>query len=311
VTIFPSRNSLIRQPKTQLNKNMKNTLYRLIIVVSLPVIAQTGFSQTTILTDNYIITGTQNLGNDANYQLGSGQTRQTGTQAGADGSLYTIFGNTQTGNNSTYVGQPGGAANSAYLFLINGGGVNNNLTLNDSVLGGSGNALSVSFDIYQGTFNGQSGQAWTSFDIGTGTPSPNQAGQFGFLVRGNGGVQVFNGGSGVGSFDTAGFATSDAWTVILSGTAGGTGSPFDGTTYVNLYNNNDPANSMTGLGLVESFQLTTALTSGDQVGFLDESDPGFNESGIANLDLAAVPEPGSMALAGLGGLSLLLFRRRK
>jgi hypothetical protein len=197
--------------------------------------------------------------------------------------------------------------------MYNGSSLYNNLAFNDSVLGGK--ALSVSFNIYQGIYNNQNAGDWTSFSIeanGT-TPNPNNAGGFGFLVEGQtgttvNGLQIFNGSTQVG--DVPGSVASDGWTVVFSGDAAGTTSPFDGVTYVNLYNDSDAANGETGAGLVYSGLLTTALASGDQIGFHNFF-PGFNESGIANLDISAVPEPGTFALAGLGGVSVLLLRRRR
>jgi hypothetical protein len=37
----------------------------------------------------------------------------------------------------------------------------------------------------------------------------------------------------------------------------------------------------------------------------------FNETVLDQYTVAAAPEPGTLALAGLGGLSLMFFRRRK
>jgi hypothetical protein len=259
-----------------MNKCFLNT----IIATSVLAVAQTLTAQTTVLTDNFTVTS----GGNVNSQLGS---RQTGTYA-VSGYTAGGTGGNQTGNTGTYVGQPGGAGNSAYLLMYDGQWVYNDLAFNDAVVGGS--ALSISFNIYQGVHNNQNSNDWTSFSFGTGAPAPNLAGQFGFLVEGGQGMQVFNGNSlALDRSDESGyggFVTSDAWTVILSGTAAGTGSPFDGTTYVKLYNNDDPSNSMTGLGLVWSGQLTTPLSSGDMIGFYDSPpDPGWNENGIANLNV--------------------------
>jgi len=280
---------------------MKKTFLNVIVATSVLAVAQTVSAQTAILTDNFTVTS----GGDANNQLSA---RQTGTEAPSSYSQGSIYsgGGDQTGNGGTYVGQPGGAANSDYLLLYNGGWVQNDLAFNDTVDGG--NALSISFNLYQGAYNGQPSTDWTSFSLGLGNPAPNDAGNFGFLVQGNGGMQVFNGGSDVDNQSaTVGYVTSDGWTVIVSGNANGTGSPFDGTTYVSLYNNSDPADSETGLGLVYTGQIN-ALSAGDEVGWLNYGS-GYNESGIANLDIQAVPEP-SAAMLGAGGLGLLALMRR-
>lgn len=297
---------------------MKKTFLIATIATSVLAVAQTVSAQTTILTDNFTVTPAgAGSGGAINSQL---STRQTGTAAPSTYS-YNSSGQDQVGNN-TYVGQPGGQSatgnlsaddNTDFLMLYNNGWVLNNLALNDTVDGGM--ALSISFNLYQGTFNGQGGTDWTSFSVGTAA-APNDSGQFGFLVQGNGGIQIFNGGAKISTLaqDTAGYAISDGWTVTLSGNAAGTTSPFDGTTYVLLYNNADPANGEdTGLGLVDSFELTTALTAGDEAGFLTVDGSGdFNEAGIANLDIAAVPEPSApvLAAAGLGLLALIRRFRR-
>jgi hypothetical protein len=282
---------------------MKNTFLNTIIATAVLAGAQTLTAQTTILTDNFTVTS----GGDVNNQLAG---RQTGTQAVSGYTDAGQGGGNQTGNTGTYVGQPGGAGNSAYLLMYNGDALYNNLVLNSSLLGGQ--ALSVSFNIYQGTYNGQPAGDWTSFSIELpgSVPNPNNAVGFGFLVQGNNGMQVFDNGNDVFDKANQNYVTSDAWTVIFSGNAGGTGSPFGGTTYVQLYNNNDPANSETGLGLVYSGQLSTALADGEQIGWHNYN-PGFNENGIANLDIVATPEPATVALAALGFTSLLIFRRRK
>ena len=286
---------------------MKKTLCHLIIAASLPVIVQTASAQTTILTDNFTV----GSNGDANTDLGS---RQTGTYAGSPYVYGDSYGGTgsQTGN-PTLVGQPGGAANSNYLLMFNEGYVYNSLGFNDTVVGGN-HALSISFNLYQQTLDSQDPTLWTSFSFGRGEPSPNQAGQFGFLVQCNQGLWVFDGNnSALNQYNNAGFVTSDSWTVELSDTAGGTGSPFDGSTYVKLFNNNDPANGMTGLGLVWSGQLTTPLNADPQIGFLCFQGPpntAWNEAGVDNLNVVAAPEPSTYAML-VGGFAMLIGLRRK
>jgi hypothetical protein len=274
---------------------MKNPLYRLIIAVSLPLIARTGFAQTTILTDNFTVD--QSVYQQPNYEIGS---RQTGSQSPSPYTMFNSGDNIQIGN-PTDVGQPGGSSNPNYLLMLNGG-VYNNLAYNDSVLGGN-NPLSISFNLY----SGNPGSGWISCQFGPlgsnpygqGTAAgPNQT-YFGFLVQGDmSGMQVFNGSAtAVNDAGVSGVVTSTAWDVIFSG-AGGVGSPFDGTTEVSLYN---------GANLLYQANLSTPLdSSGDVLGFQSDNLVG----GIANLDIVATPEPATMALVGLGGLSLLLLRRK-
>lgn len=264
---------------------MKKILYHLIIASSLPILIQTVSAQTTILTDDFTVD--QNVTQNPDYMLAS---RQTGTQAPSG---YTLFNNpNQQLGNSTDVGQPG--SNPNYLLLLNGGAYNN-LGFSDAVLGGN-NPLSISFDLYSGL----SGSDWMSFQIGSVagvTTGPNQT-DFGFLVRPNmSGLQVFNGTTAVVDVG-AGIVTDSLWTLTFTG-AGGIGSPFDGSTEVTAYN---------GVNLIYQGTLSTAFDStSDVFGFQSLGVVG----GIDNLNVAAVPEPGTMALAGLGGLSLLLLRRER
>jgi hypothetical protein len=60
------------------------------------------------------------------------------------------------------------------------------------------------------------------------------------------------------------------------------------------------------LGWSNPFKYVTGSTSGDGAGLTDENALTMNQFGVA-----AVPEPTTLALAGLGGLSMLFLRRRK
>jgi hypothetical protein len=116
----------------------------------------------------------------------------------------------------------------------------------------------------------------------SGDPFPVAGtGEFGFLQRVNGGVQVFNNGGNIapGSWDTVGFATNTHWTVIFSDTTG-TGSAFNGNgsqvTFVNGTNT---------LGTLTVGQLNTA---GLRLGFRDT---GNRFVGIDNLSISGTPAP--------------------
>jgi hypothetical protein len=60
------------------------------------------------------------------------------------------------------------------------------------------------------------------------------------------------------------------------------------------------------LGWSNPFKYVTGSTSGDGAGLIDLNGGTMNQFGVA-----AVPEPTTLALAGLGGLSMLFLRRRK
>ena len=56
--------------------------------------------------------------------------------------------------------------------------------------------------------------------------------------------------------------------------------------------------------------LPTTLYASGYIYAGDSSEPG-NGTAIGRWEVTVVPEPSTLALAGLGGLSLLLFRRNK
>jgi hypothetical protein len=273
----------------QPNALMKKTFPYAIISTSLLLAARTVTAQTTLLSDNFTVDANQN---NPNYEIANG--RQGGSQAT---SLYTSSGNVQVGHTGVDFGQPGGAGNGNFLLLAQNAWAYNDLGLNDSLL--NGGALSVSFNLYTGVYSGTSAGDWLSFAVGnfgaSGNPWPT-SNQFGLIVHQNGGLDVINGSSDVFS-QGAGYVTGSAWTAVFSG-AGGSGSPFDGTTQLSLYN---------GASLIDQFNLSSGLTSGDQVGFYAY---GSMIGGVGDLSVVATPEPSTLALAGLGFSGLWFLRRR-
>ena len=86
-----------------------------------------------------------------------------------------------------------------------------------------------------------------------------------------------------------------------------------GTTAGNAYqfiaigwNSTSSMFASTALGWSDPFNYATGSSASDPLGTTSFSQGGMNQFGVA-----PVPEPSTIALAGLGGLSLLLFRRRK
>ena len=102
---------------------MKHKLYRLLTAALLPAIVQAA-SAAVLLTDNFTVLPGGVNNQDVNQLLGSG--RQTGPLASVSSGFFSTYpfggDHHQVGNTTTDVGQPGGAANSAYVLLAFGGG---------------------------------------------------------------------------------------------------------------------------------------------------------------------------------------------
>jgi len=117
--------------------------------------------------------------------------------------------------------------------------------------------------------------------------------------------------SGTGSNAVANDAASGKGGIIYNG-----GSPFEvqganlasGSTIeevVLAYNSSASSwANATALGWSNPFQTAVGTSAGD--GFAASTQTGANQFGVAS-----VPEPATLALAGLGGLSMLFLRRRK
>jgi hypothetical protein len=256
---------------------LKTSLHRLIGATSLAIMAQTA-SADVLLTDNFMVSSnSQNV----NQQLA---TRQTGALAPAQ---YTGWaGQHQVGNTSTDVGQPGGATNGNYVLLASDGSFFSDLNIASVATG----PLTVQFDMYITGSNNPSTDptTWGACTLrAAGDPFPVAgAGEFGFLQRVNGGMQVFQGGNNIApsGWDTAGFATNTHWTLVFSDLSGTT-SAFNGNgsqvTFINGTNN---------LGTIQLSQLNS---EGLRLGFRDV---GNRFAGIANLSItgtsAGLPPPG-------------------
>ena len=116
----------------------------------------------------------------------------------------------------------------------------------------------------------------------------------------NGGVS-FNGGASFGVVGTAGQnqgqVSGVTYSVFLVGWGGG---------YANIA---AAAAAGAAVGWSSVFQYTSGINSGATVGNFSSLSPNFGVFTPAGA--GPVPEPSTMALAALGGASLLLFRRRK
>src|ERR1035441_5536120 len=229
-------------------------------------------SATVLFSDNFATDGGANGNGNLNMNY-----FPAGRQAGplSPATWYAGGDHHQIGNTGTDVGQPGGyAAYGGGYILMAGGGGNCQLDLDMATI--SAGTLTVDFDLMMKT---NSDGGWCGFSL----RHPQSAypvagsGEFGFLHRGNAGMQVFqNGSSGAGgtaSWDTANFATSQHWTLIFSDTAG-TGSAFVG--------NGSKVEMRNGTAWTNTLTLSQLHRSGLKLGF-NCSSGSASYAGVDNL----------------------------
>jgi len=280
---------------------MKTPLYRLIIAASLPVIAQTASAQ-TLFSDNF-----------------NGITAPSGYPATpATGANFELNIPGRIGGSLTL---PAGA-NYINGFFTDGNeqlGNPNTLTpdnLDDNVVGDNlllaNNASDVINYDFSGinaplaiNFNGNvdgggDGSQWLSFMINTATGTPFIVNSVaGILFRQNGGTEIWNNGNNLG--DGPGTAPGNnvwqSYEIILSG-SNGTGSAFNGNGSLMAFYAN---------GVLLGTQSLAQLTAGEgYLGFGSDS----QIVGIDDIQVSAVPEPGTYGIMGGGLLSVLALRRR-
>jgi len=106
---------------------------------------------------------------------------------------------------------------------------------------------------------------------------------------------------------TGGFSGNGGTSFLLAGSSGGASYQMIAIGW-NASAGANPFSGYTSLDLGWScpFTYLTGATITDPNGGTPFSGTGMNQFGVA-----PIPEPSTIALAGLGGLSLLLFRRRK
>ena len=251
---------------------MKSILYRLIIAASLAAIVQTA-PATVFLSDNFTVTFNSQ---DVNQELAG---RETGSLFPATYDGWQIH--HQVGNSGTDVGQPGGAPNSNYVLLAFNGTFFSDLDIASLASG----PLTNDFDMYlRGANPGGSTDptSWAACSLrAAGSMFPVAgSGEFGFLVRANGGVQVFNNGGNIApsGWDTVNFALADHWRLILSDT-NGTGSAFNG--------NGSQVTLINGTTTLGTLILPTPLKSSTlRLGF---TQTGNRFAGIDNLVIQGTP----------------------
>jgi hypothetical protein len=272
------------------------------IAASLPLIAQTGSAQ-VLFSDNFNgMTGSSGYPatatTGANYELGN-PGRIGGTLTLPSGANY-VLGNTVdgSGNVNVQLGNPN---------TLPANNLDNNVVGDDMLLAANAatwinydfssinGPLTLSFD---GLVDSSDPTDWFSVMLGnTGQHSFVTDTTFGILFRENGGTQYFPGGITGASGAAPGTNVWQSYQLVISDTAG-TGSAFDGNgSKIEYYANG------VDLGTASIAQLTAGQ------GYLGFGCPN-SIVGIDDISVSTVPEPATMALAGLGGLALLGFRRR-
>jgi hypothetical protein len=269
-------------------KRMKNTLCHLIIAASAAMIIQTAQAD-ILLSDNFTVVSGDSM--DLNEDISG--TRQAGPLAPA---TYTAVANSSSpasdyeiGNTTVNLGQPSLDGN--YVLLENDASFYSNLKPQSLSL----TNLTVQFDLYEaGPDNPNTDNStWTAISLRA--PGGNDgwpivaANEFGFLVRANGGVHVWDGnGDGItpSGWDNAGFASSPHWTLIFSDTTG-TNSAFGGGSSQVTF-----INGTTTLGTIT---LTQPLaTSGLRLHFRNYAD---RYAIIDNLAISGILRPQGAVLA--------------
>ncbi len=282
---------------------MKVLLYPLMVAASLPLLTPSA-SAVVLLTDDFTVTSgnSQNVNQDLAGRLGGSLAAGYITS----GVAYTASVNDhhQVGNNSTDVGQPGGAPNSNYVLLAFNGSFQTSLDVAATATG----PVTIEYDLYLDGTNPGGGAAdkWAAVTLRSaaavdGWPVVG-AGEFGFLTRADGRMQGFQGAyPGAWDADPAalGFATADHWKLVFTDSAG-TGSAFNGNgsqvTFIN---------GATTLGTVTLNQLN----SSDLHLTFRNLDNRF--AGVDNLSISTVPEPSAALLLSSVGLMALLRRRNR
>ena len=197
-------------------------------------------SQTTLLADDFTVTGTTDT-TDLNF---NNSGRQGGTQATQ---TWTGSGNAQMGNPSIF----GGSGDYLMVADMASHARLAGFTLS-SALVPANHKLVIKFDADTEISFGDPSN-WLSFMIspssGSGLFHPIVgSGDYGMLIRGNGAVSMFNNGMGVGGGSLASSGINTI-TLTFSG-ADGTGSPFAGLgTKVNLSDGTNSWNATLDTGL--------------------------------------------------------------
>ena len=261
----------------------------------------------SLLTDNFYL-GTANGDPGGPALLNSNlAARQGGTLAagGATPITYNSGGNVQVGNGAT-----GPVDRGNYLLTAFGGAASPNHNFNGSEPGVTPNGqMIVSFDMAP-NLAGATADNWGAVNLGLA--QANQTvfvndghSHFGILFRGNGQIQVFDGGSEITGSGTG-----------LGGLGSGSANWTSLTGVTNDLHHFDLIASDPALHTIDVYADGSFVTEFSKAsGFSDGGNNyiglhGSSVAGFDNLSVAQVPEPVSMSL-GLGVCALLLRRKSR
>jgi hypothetical protein len=200
------------------------------------------------------------------------------------------------------------------LPVVGGGGGPGRLVINndfatDAAITSSG-GFTISYNDFVPASASGSGN-WLGIIVGetsafvnsdNGIQINNSATPFGLLVKGNGEYQSFSDGTqGNGSqpaltLNNGSIANQVVLTFLTTSFASGSSATVSATVNGTAINLGADANFTWGAGGQNYIQF---------------EDYGSDGYGMNNLVISTVPEPSTMALAALGGASLLIIRRRK
>ena|GEM_PF-5776031 len=286
-----------------------------VAVISVAGIGASVANADVLFTDNFTVnypdanppvttTDTNNL----NLNLSA---REGGTLGAGGGVQWSGSGNAQIGNTT------GDINNGNYLLTAFGG----TASPNANFVGSETGPVTISFDEAVNVLGSTDTTVWGAILVGLDQAhqlsyiNAGNSNDFGILFRSNGGIQAFQGSSVITGGDASatwdgGTGTSDHTTdmnpfsLVISG-QNGTGSGFAGNgTEIQVY---------AGSNLIATYStaagggLTNALTSN----YINFGNVGSTAAGTENLSISeATPEPTAMGLFALGGLGLMLVRRK-
>ncbi|MFN6485727.1 putative Ig domain-containing protein [Nostoc sp. DedQUE02] len=236
-----------------------------------------GFPTFALLTDNFTATGNPNTSN-LNYNL---PVRQTGPQETKN---WVGRVNAQVGNTGTAAIDSGN-----YLLVADSGNAALDYNLNDATSRGG---LKISFDMAPNA-TGADSAVWGSFSLGLSATNKtayitDNVPHFGILLRGNGGIQAFDGNVDITSANlvanttnkwgsSGNDATLQAFNVVLTDPTDN--NPFDGVgqTNVDVYANGS---------LVYSYVKGNGGYRDNYINFGSNSRTGIDNLAIENLNLS-------------------------